>query len=165
MQLLKEETARKRIHNDCLVQIESPVTQDTVWHHSAKLGMLNSYRRDRIFNPQLTTIKNSYNKEMCNVWTFVTREYTNMRYLLSILLVSDCRFGVSPVNYPDPYLCYKNMISKCVCTFFFFFFYICKCVMSFSVLVFFSEFGQMHIKMFQKQRGSDSLIFKIWTSA
>ena len=28
MQLSKEEYARKRTHNDCLVQIESPVTQD-----------------------------------------------------------------------------------------------------------------------------------------
>ena len=28
MQLSKEEYARKRIHNGCLVQIESPVTQD-----------------------------------------------------------------------------------------------------------------------------------------
>ena len=28
MQLLKEEIARKRIHNGCLVQIESLVTQD-----------------------------------------------------------------------------------------------------------------------------------------
>ena len=35
--------------------------------------------------------------------------------------------------------------------------------MSFSVLLFFSEFGQMHIKMFQKLRVSDSLVFKIWT--
>ena len=26
------------------------------------LAMLNSYRRDRIFQPQLTAIKNSYNK-------------------------------------------------------------------------------------------------------
>ena len=45
-----------------VVEIESPVTQETVWHHSASLAMLNSYRRDRIFNPQLTAIKNSYNK-------------------------------------------------------------------------------------------------------
>ena len=37
-------------------------------------------------------------------------------------------------------------------------FYISKCVMSFSVLLF-SEFGQMHIKLFQKLRGSDSLVF------
>ena len=44
------------------------------------------------------------------------------------------------------------------------YFYICKCEMSFSVLLF-SEFGQIHIKMFQKLRGSDSLVFKIWTSA
>ena len=58
MQLSKEEYARKRTHNGCLVQIESPVTQDN-W--SASLGKLNSYRRDRIFNPQLTAIKNSYN--------------------------------------------------------------------------------------------------------
>ena len=43
-------------------------------------------------------------------------------------------------------------------------FYKCKCVMSFSVLLF-SEFGQMNIKMFQKLRGSDSLVFKIWTWA
>ena len=30
---------------------------------------------------------------------------------------------------------------------------------------FFSEFGQMHIKDFQKLEGSDSLVFKILTSA
>ena len=66
MQLSKDEYAKKKkkgTHNGCLVQIESPVTQDkTVWHHSASLAMLNSYRRDRIFNPQLTGNKNSYNK-------------------------------------------------------------------------------------------------------
>ena len=45
-------------------------------------------------------------------------------------------------------------------------FYIWKCVMSISVLLF-SEFGQRHIKMFQKvqERCSVSLVFKIWTSA
>ena len=76
-----------------------------------------------------------------------------------------------------PYLCYIlrncNMAEHMLHTkydilvclhFFFFFFYIWKCVMFFSVLLF-SEFGQMHIKMFQKLRGSDSLVFKIWTSA
>ena len=35
MQLSKEEYARKRIHNGCLVQIESPVTRDNC---SASLG-------------------------------------------------------------------------------------------------------------------------------
>ena len=35
MQLSKEENARKRTHNGCLVQIESPVTQD---NYSASLG-------------------------------------------------------------------------------------------------------------------------------
>ena len=62
MQLSKEEHARKRTHNGCLVQIESPVTQDNC---SASLGkprdaeQLPSWQ---IFNPQLTAIKNSYNK-------------------------------------------------------------------------------------------------------
>ena len=63
MQLSKEEYARKRIHNGCLMQIESPVTQDNCSASLGNLAMLNSYRRDRIFNPQLTAIKNSYNKE------------------------------------------------------------------------------------------------------
>ena len=35
MQSSKEEYARKRIHNGCLVQIESPVTQD---NYSASFG-------------------------------------------------------------------------------------------------------------------------------
>ena len=35
MQLSKEEYARKRTHNGCLIQIESPVTQDNC---SASLG-------------------------------------------------------------------------------------------------------------------------------
>ena len=36
--------------------------------------------------------------------------------------------------------------------------------MSISVLLF-SEFGQLHIKIFQKVRASVPLIFKIWISA
>ena len=39
--------------------------------------MLNNYRRDRIFNPQLTAIKNSYNKvnvQRSNIC------YTRIRY-------------------------------------------------------------------------------------
>ena len=36
-----------------------PSLRITVWHHSASLAMLNSYRRDRIFNPQLKAIKNT----------------------------------------------------------------------------------------------------------
>ena len=62
MQFLKEEYARKRIHNGCLVQIESPVTQDNCFASLGSLAMLNSYRLDRIFDPQLTAIKHSYNK-------------------------------------------------------------------------------------------------------
>ena len=58
MQLSKEK--KKRIHNGFWWKV--PSLRITVRHHSASLAMLNSYRRDRIFNPQLTAIKNSYNK-------------------------------------------------------------------------------------------------------
>ena len=90
---------------------------------------------------------------MYNIRTFVTQEYE----------IFSVHTYVTYENVIWPNLCYTHnfMISKCVCTVFF---YICKCVMSFSVLLF-PEFGQMHIKMFQKLRGSDSLLFKIWTSA
>ena len=60
MQLLKEENARKRIHNGSLVQIENSVTQITVRHHSASLMMPNSYPCDGIFNQHLTTIIDSH---------------------------------------------------------------------------------------------------------
>ena len=56
-------------------KLKVPSRRITVRHLSASLAMLNSYRRDRIFNQQLTAIKNSYNKKMCNVRTFVTHEY------------------------------------------------------------------------------------------
>ena len=51
MQLLKEEHARKRICNGRSVQIENSV---------GSLEMPNSYPCDGIFNPHLTTIKDSY---------------------------------------------------------------------------------------------------------
>ena len=43
-------------------KLKVPSLRITVRHHSASLTMLNSYRRDIIFNPQLTAVKNSYNK-------------------------------------------------------------------------------------------------------
>ena len=43
-------------------KLKVPSLRITVWHHSASLAMLNIYRRDRIFNPQPTAIKNTYNK-------------------------------------------------------------------------------------------------------
>ena len=43
-------------------KLKVPSLRITVRHHSTSLAMLTSYRRDRIFNPQLTAIKNSYNK-------------------------------------------------------------------------------------------------------
>ena len=61
MQSSKEEYARKRTHNGCSVQIESPVTQDNCSASLDKPRDAEQYRRDRIFNPQLTAIKNSYN--------------------------------------------------------------------------------------------------------
>ena len=36
-------------------KLKVPSLRITVQHHSASLAMLNSYRRDRIFNHQLTT--------------------------------------------------------------------------------------------------------------
>ena len=57
MQLLKEEYARKRINNGRLMQIENSVTLDNC---SASLVMPNSYPYDGIFNPHITTIKDSY---------------------------------------------------------------------------------------------------------
>ena len=61
MQLSKEEYARKRTHNGCLVQIESPVTQDNCLA-SLKPRDAEQLPSDRIFNPRLTVIKSSYNK-------------------------------------------------------------------------------------------------------
>ena len=43
-------------------KLKVPSLRQTVRYHSASLAMLNSYSRDGIFNPQLTAIKNSYNK-------------------------------------------------------------------------------------------------------
>ena len=67
-------------------RLKVPSLRITVRHHSASLAMLNSYRRDRIFNPQLTAIKNSYNiiKKMCNVRPLVAHEY---EIFLSILML------------------------------------------------------------------------------
>ena len=73
-----------------------------------------------------------------------------------------------------PYLCYIRKFSMAepmlhtqiwylsVSALFFLHMKMCNVLFSFT---FFSEFGQMHINMFQKLRGSDSLVFKIWTSA
>ena len=44
-------------------KLKVPSLRITVQQDSASLAILNSYCRDRIFNRQLTAIKNSYNKE------------------------------------------------------------------------------------------------------
>ena len=59
MQLSKEKYARKRTHNGCLVQIESPVAQDNC---STSLGKPCDAKQLPSFNSQLTAIRNSYNK-------------------------------------------------------------------------------------------------------
>ena len=76
MQLSKEEYARKKIHNGCLMQIENPVTQDNC---SASLDKL----RDAEQLPFVTVFSICSSqpltiliiKKMCNVRTFVTHEY------------------------------------------------------------------------------------------
>ena len=62
MQLLKEEYARKRLHNGCLMQIESPVTQD---NYSASLDRQASrcWTVTVVAEFSITTVKKSYNKE------------------------------------------------------------------------------------------------------
>ena len=82
MLLTKEEYARKRIHNSCSVRMENSVTRDNCsasrGHNSCSVRMENSVTRDNcseslgkprdaeqiprggIFNPHLTTIKDSY---------------------------------------------------------------------------------------------------------
>ena len=55
MQLSKEEYARKRICNGFRFELKIP-----------SLGMLDRYPRDRIFNPNLTAIKDSYKKNGWN---------------------------------------------------------------------------------------------------
>ena len=70
-------------------KLKVPSLRITVRHHSASLAMLNSYRRDGIFNPRLTAIKNSYNKvnDYCVMFEHLLHVHTNMRYVLSILLL------------------------------------------------------------------------------
>ena len=41
-------------------ELKIPSLGITVRYHSASLVMLNNFPRDRIFNPHLTTIKDSY---------------------------------------------------------------------------------------------------------
>ena len=41
-------------------ELKIPSLGITTRHHSASIVMPNSYPRDRIFNPNLTTIKDSY---------------------------------------------------------------------------------------------------------
>ena len=41
-------------------KLKIPSLWITVWHHSASLVMPNSYPRDGIFNPHLTSMKDSY---------------------------------------------------------------------------------------------------------
>ena len=56
-------------------KLKVPSLRMTVRQHSASLAMLNSYRRDRIFNPLLKAFKILIIKKLCNVRTFVTHEY------------------------------------------------------------------------------------------
>ena len=81
--------------------------------------------------------------------------HTNMRYFL-------VHTYVTYENVIWPNLCYTQKYDIWVRLHFFLHMKMCNVLFSFT---FFSEFGQMHIKMFQKPEGSDSLVFKIWTSA
>ena len=56
MQLSKEESIRKRIHNGSLMQTENSVTQDNCLPSLSKL----QDAKESPFNPHLTTIKDSF---------------------------------------------------------------------------------------------------------
>ena len=45
-------------------ELKIPSLRIIVQHHSASLVMPNSYPHDIIFNPHLTTIKDSYNQHL-----------------------------------------------------------------------------------------------------
>ena len=76
---------------------KAPSIRITVWHHSASPAMLNSYRRERIFNPQLTAIKNSYNKVNVSCSNIC---YTRIRYEISFV---------------HTYVTYENVIWPNLC--------------------------------------------------
>ena len=131
------------------MQIESPVTQDNC---SASLGK----PRDAEQLPWWQNLQSAAYSH----WKFLLRKcvmfehllHTNMSYFCPYLChIPKCNVAEPMLHIKIWYLCLH------------FFLNIWKCVMSFPVLLF-SEFGQMHIKMFQKLMGSDSLVFKIWTS-
>ena len=63
MQLSKEEHARKRIHNGCLVQIESPVTQDNCLASLSKPRNAEQLPSWQNFQSAAHSLENSYNKE------------------------------------------------------------------------------------------------------
>ena len=113
-------------------KLKIPSFRKAVRHHSTSLAMPNSYPHDRIFNSLLTAIKILIIKKMCNVRTFVTHKYEMF-----------CTY-ITYENVLWPNLFYTQKMISCICTFLH-----TKCVMSISVLLF-SEFGQLHIKMFQK---------------
>ena len=58
--LLTKQDARKRIHNGCSVRIENFVTRDNCSASRGKPRDAEQLNRDGIFNPHLTTIKDSY---------------------------------------------------------------------------------------------------------
>ena len=63
MQLTKEEYARKRIRNGCLVQIESPVTQDNCSPSLDKPGDAEQLASWQNFQPAAHSHQNSCNKK------------------------------------------------------------------------------------------------------
>ena len=133
-------------------ELKIPSLRITVRHHSASLAMPDSYPRDSISvcNPQPPKIL--IIQKMCNGQTFVKLKYEI--FFVRTYVTYKCIMA-------EPLLHTKNMIT-CNCTFV----HMKMCNVHFRIS-FFSEFGQLHIKMFQKvqERGSVSLVFKIWTSA
>ena len=76
--IVEERVCKKQFIMVVWCNLKVPSLRITVRHYSARLAMLNSYRRDRILNLQLIAIKILKRKKMCHVRTFVTYEYEKL---------------------------------------------------------------------------------------
>ena len=130
-------------------KLKLPSLRMTVRHHSASLAMLNSYRRERIFNQQLIAIKKSYNK-VCNCVMFEHLLHTNMRYFCPYLCyIRKCNMAEPMLHTKIWYLSVSAL-----------FFYIWKCVMSFSVLLFFQNLDRCISKCSKSWEGQIHLFLR-----
>ena len=86
------------IYNVFSVRFENSVTRDNCWHHSASLMMPTSYHRDEIFNPHLTTIKDSYS--VVYMYNHLLKQHVLICGFVSLCLDSDLACKGQPKHPP-----------------------------------------------------------------